>query len=165
MIPQLRRSPRGGHANPLQYFCLENPMDRGTWWATVHRVSKSWTRLKWLSTCTHATPILQTLFFPFLSSISTIVHTGSFHFFNICIFGFSPVSPNYHVVLLIIFSWVSCICFYFWDNFFNDFHFYVESNPPSFISFSFFLLLSDLNFETYNSRDFSISLNTFCVYI
>ena len=33
----LGRSPGGGHSNPLQYFCLENPMDRGAWWATVHR--------------------------------------------------------------------------------------------------------------------------------
>ena len=31
--------------NPLQYFCLENPMDRGAWWAAVHGVAKSWTRL------------------------------------------------------------------------------------------------------------------------
>ena len=35
------RSPGGGHGNPLQYSCLENPMDRGAWWATVHRVAKS----------------------------------------------------------------------------------------------------------------------------
>ena len=36
--------PLGGrHGNPFQYSCLENPMDRGAWWATVHRVSKSWT--------------------------------------------------------------------------------------------------------------------------
>ena len=33
----------GGHGNPLQYSCLENPMDRGAWWATVNRVTKSWT--------------------------------------------------------------------------------------------------------------------------
>ena len=37
----LERSPRGGHGNPLQYSCLENPMDRGAWWATVCRVTKS----------------------------------------------------------------------------------------------------------------------------
>ena len=37
------RSPGGGHGNPLQYSCLENPMDRGAWWATVHRVIHSWT--------------------------------------------------------------------------------------------------------------------------
>ena len=45
-IPGSGRSPRGGHGNPLQYSCLENPIDRGVWWATVHRVAKSWTRLK-----------------------------------------------------------------------------------------------------------------------
>ena len=40
-IPGPGRSPRGGHGNPLQYSCLKNPMDRGTWWATVHRVTES----------------------------------------------------------------------------------------------------------------------------
>ena len=39
-------SPGRGHGNPLQYSCLENPMDRGAWWATVHRVAKTWTYLK-----------------------------------------------------------------------------------------------------------------------
>ena len=37
------RSPEGRHGNPLQYSCLENPMNRETWWATVHGVAKSWT--------------------------------------------------------------------------------------------------------------------------
>ena len=45
LIPGLRRSPVGGHGNPLQYSCLENPMNRGAWWATVHGVTKSQTRL------------------------------------------------------------------------------------------------------------------------
>ena len=49
-IPGLRRSFGGGHGNRLQYSCLENPMDRGAWQATVHRVTKSWTRLERLST-------------------------------------------------------------------------------------------------------------------
>ena len=40
-IPGSGRSPGGGHSNPLQYPCLENLMDRGAWWATVHRVAKS----------------------------------------------------------------------------------------------------------------------------
>ena len=44
-IPGLGRSPGEGNDNPLQYSCLENPMDRGAWWATVHGVAKSWTRL------------------------------------------------------------------------------------------------------------------------
>ena len=45
-IPGSGRSPGGGRGNPLQYSCLENPMDRGAWWATVHGVAKSRTRLK-----------------------------------------------------------------------------------------------------------------------
>ena len=44
-IPGLGRSPGEGNGNPLQYSCLENPMDRGPWWATVHKVAKSRTRL------------------------------------------------------------------------------------------------------------------------
>ena len=51
-IPGLGRSPAGGHDNPLYYTCLENPMDRGAWWAAVHRVTESQTRLKRLSTHT-----------------------------------------------------------------------------------------------------------------
>ena len=43
------RSPGEGHGNSLQYSCLENPMDRGTWWATVCRVAKNQTGLMWLS--------------------------------------------------------------------------------------------------------------------
>ena len=43
--PRSGRSSGGGHGNPLQYSCLENPMDRGAWWATVCGVPKSWTQL------------------------------------------------------------------------------------------------------------------------
>ena len=43
------RSPGGMYGNPLQYSCLENPMDRGVWWTTVHWITKSWTQLKQLS--------------------------------------------------------------------------------------------------------------------
>ena len=42
-IPGLGKSHGGGHGNPLQCSCLEDPMDRGAWWATVHRVVWSWT--------------------------------------------------------------------------------------------------------------------------
>ena len=41
-IPGLGRFPGGGHGNPPQYSCLENPIDREAWWATVHRVAKNW---------------------------------------------------------------------------------------------------------------------------
>ena len=37
----VRRSPEGGHSNPLQYSCLENPMDQGAWWATVRGATES----------------------------------------------------------------------------------------------------------------------------
>ena len=41
LLPGSGRSPGGGHGNPLQYSCLENPMDRGTWQATVHRAAET----------------------------------------------------------------------------------------------------------------------------
>ena len=60
-IPGLKRSPGGGYGNPLQYSCLENPMDRGAWQATIHSVAKSWAQLKRLST--HAPYTVHWLFF------------------------------------------------------------------------------------------------------
>ena len=53
-----RREEGGGDSNPLQYSCLEKPMDRGAWWARVHGIAKSWTRMKGLST--HAKKYFQT---------------------------------------------------------------------------------------------------------
>ena len=41
LIPEWGRSPTGRNGNPLQYSCLENPMDRGGWWAVVHRIAES----------------------------------------------------------------------------------------------------------------------------
>ena len=63
-IPELGRSPGEGNGNPLQYSCLENPMKREARWATAHRVTKSRTRLKQLSTytCTHNSTYLTELF-------------------------------------------------------------------------------------------------------
>ena len=46
-IPGSGRSPGGGNGNPLHYSCLGNPKDRGAWWATVHRVTKGWTQLRY----------------------------------------------------------------------------------------------------------------------
>ena len=55
LIPGSSRSPGGGRGNPLQYSCLENPMDRGGWWAAVHGGSKSWTQLSnWACTQTYS---------------------------------------------------------------------------------------------------------------
>ena len=46
LIPGWRRCPGGGNGSPLQYSCLENPLDKGAWWATVHGVTNSPTRLR-----------------------------------------------------------------------------------------------------------------------
>ena len=63
LIPGSERSPGGGPNNPLQYSCLENPMDRGAWRAVVHRVTQSQTRPKPLSTyvCTKLLQLCLTL--------------------------------------------------------------------------------------------------------
>ena len=55
-VPRSGRSLAGGHGYQLQYSCLQNPMHRGTWWITIHRVAKGQTQLKWFSThtLTHA---------------------------------------------------------------------------------------------------------------
>ena len=60
LIPGLGRSPGGGRGNPLQYSCLETPVDRRAWWATVYRVAQSWTRLKQLRT--HAQTIIYRMY-------------------------------------------------------------------------------------------------------
>ena len=62
-IPGLGRFAGGGHGNPLQYSCLENPMDRGAWWATVHGVTKELDRTEQLSphnmgSCVNITTVL-----------------------------------------------------------------------------------------------------------
>ena len=50
LIPGWGRSHGEGNGNPLQYSCLENPIDRGVWWGTIHRVAQSQIQLKQLST-------------------------------------------------------------------------------------------------------------------
>ena len=57
-IPGLERSPGERNGNPLQCFCLENPMDGGAWWATVHGVAKSRTGLRNFTSLLHGTLII-----------------------------------------------------------------------------------------------------------
>ena len=54
-IPHSGRSPGEGNGCPLQYSCLENSIDRGAWWAAVHGVAQSRTRLRWLSSSSSST--------------------------------------------------------------------------------------------------------------
>ena len=75
LIPGWERFPGEGNGNPLQYSCLENPMDREAWWATVHRVSqKSQTRQKQLST--HST-VDKTAFAQVQESLEVLEHHRS----------------------------------------------------------------------------------------
>ena len=102
LIPMLERSPGGGHGNPLQYFCLENPMDRGAWWAAVCRVAESWAWLKQLS--------MHALSFNFLNSklgLHKILQIR--HLSNCCIVGGS----SYYLVLHILHI-VMAICWLFY---------------------------------------------------
>ena len=74
-IPGSGRSPGGGYGNPLQYCCLENPLDRGAWWATVHRIAQSDTAevtappIYWKAA--KLTTILPTLVKPYIVSLKT----------------------------------------------------------------------------------------------
>ena len=71
-IPGLGRSPGGRHGNPLQYSCLENPMDRGAWWAAVHGVAKSQTRLiNWSTDQPRSQPCLPYFCLLLWASLST----------------------------------------------------------------------------------------------
>ena len=83
LIPGLGRSPGGGHRYPFQYSCLENPVDRGAWWATVRRVTKSWTQLQQLST--HSMPVYKLTghFFLSLCLFLSIFLLLCFFFFSI----------------------------------------------------------------------------------
>ena len=61
-IPGSGRSPGEGNGNPLQYSCLENPMEGGAWWAAVYGVAQSWARLKQLSSSSSSLSLLQGIF-------------------------------------------------------------------------------------------------------
>ena len=80
--PGLGRSPGGGHGNPLQCSCLENFMDRGAWWATVHRVTKSRTRPKQLSIhCVLSLRVMYVGFSLFCGSVAQSFHCCcAFHY-------------------------------------------------------------------------------------
>ena len=67
----LERSPGGGHGNPLQYSCLENPMDRGARWATVHKVAKSdMTEATWQSTHIYELKVIYDMLLKLILTIS-----------------------------------------------------------------------------------------------
>ena len=72
LIPRSGRSPRERNGNPLQYSHLESPINRGTWWATLHRVARIQTRLSWatkLCLCSIAKSVVQEVFIVFLGRL------------------------------------------------------------------------------------------------
>ena len=75
-IPGSGRSPGVGNGNPLQYSCLGNPMDRGAWWAIVHRITKSRMQLQQLNTYAyyfsrfHIYALIYGIFFLFLADFT-----------------------------------------------------------------------------------------------
>ena len=81
-IPELGRSPGVKHGNPLQYSCLENPMDRRAWWATVHGVAKSQTRLSnrhGMAVCTYilyAALYERFIYFPHILIFNSLMGTS-----------------------------------------------------------------------------------------
>ena len=75
-------SPGGMHSSPLQYACLESPVDRGAWWATVHRVTESRTWLKWLSTHTCTMLAWKRVVWPNLTCQGSLSWENSFCFEN-----------------------------------------------------------------------------------
>ena len=92
-IPGPERSPGGGNGNPLQYSFLENPMDRGAWWATVHGVTQSLTWLKWLSTYARA---LYIIIDKLIVSLKKVLLSPSYHW------GIEKLGNLYNVTKLIV---------------------------------------------------------------
>ena len=102
LIPELRRSPGGGHGNPLQYSCLENPMDRGACQTTVHRVEKSWTWLKQLRMqVAHTTENLLSRSFNYLPHMNILFKFDSPLFIFLLFSPFFPLSfPSFLLSIL-----------------------------------------------------------------
>ena len=107
LIPGLGRSSEGGHGNPLQYSCLENPMNRGTWWATVHRVAKESDKTE-VTEHAYSRFLLQGIFStqgsnPGLLHCRQILyhlsHQGSTIFHYICIYIYMYIYTQYFIYL------------------------------------------------------------------
>ena len=109
LIPGSGRSPGEGNGNRLQYSCLENPMDREAWWATVHGVAKSWTR--------------RSDFTSFLPSLQSHLTSGIYWRLQLCT-----------LRLMFLFS---CFSFYFVETFQPDSLFFISYSPQihNFVSY------------------------------
>ena len=104
-IPGSGRLSGGGHGNSLQYPCLENPLDRGAWWATVCRVTQSQTRLKWLGT--HTVSVINPPEDPRIHWSQGVFPLGFPHITKISFL--SPLlSQGWTGLLILPFGWDTC---------------------------------------------------------
>ena len=106
----LGRSPGGGHGNPLWYCYLENRLDKGAWWATVHVVTESQTRLKWLSTHAHthlhcSDRKLSSHMFRGLFPLKPTLHPDT----SVSV---DRVSKHFYILLLWVYFVNGCVCVY-----------------------------------------------------
>ena len=102
LLPGSRRSPGGGCGNSLQYSCLENPMDRGACQAMVHKVTKSWTRLKWLSAHACILSLEKSCWFPPSDSSPLDLQPLSQAQTATTLLRIKPSLINYHATFIII---------------------------------------------------------------
>ena len=84
-----------GNDSPLQYYCLENPRDKGAWWAVVYGIAQSWTRLKRLSSSSSDRDIVDNLFMMRKLELRKVKEFASFA---------QSICPAFHFILFIIFN-------------------------------------------------------------
>ena len=124
-VPGSGRYPRRGNGNPLQYSCLENPMDRGAWQATVRGVAKSWTQLNvWACLNTAQQSVMGSFLLPVMIFGTYMITNPSFKFLSSCRF---QLFRRACIIVLIDFTYSDIP-----DNFFYNASFILRFNsyPP-----------------------------------
>ena len=116
-IPRPGRSPGGWHGNPLQYSCLENSMDRGAWWAIVHRVAQSQTHRSNLAHTHACTSYIITFF-----SVKYILHIWRYMHTHVCLYArymFAHHVCTHVFYMYMCVLWVSTCIMYMWAHTFE----------------------------------------------
>ena len=174
--PWVRRISWRRARQPTPVFCLKNPMDRGAWWATIHRVAKSWIRLKRLGTHTHThththTPfiMLQYIFFyTQLFSIHSCFYTQLFE-----LFFYTQLFEMFCCERML--SFVTCVfCIFCYGYIIFIFHsinvkchtYWFEYVEPSLqFRLEFYLFMVDVSFNVLLNSNLLIFFENFCIYI
>ena len=125
LIPGLGSSPGGGHGYPLQYSCLENPRDRGAWWAAACGIAQNRTQLKWLSSSSSSRATKHSTDTTFLLLILILFRFSCFLSWNwklvncIYLFKYQVLIPLiFSIIFLVSMSFISVLIFtYFYEEF------------------------------------------------